>query len=682
MLSPLALSAPLATRACTCAHAVRTARALHTSLCTFRAPQSAARPLGDISVSWGAAPADIAAARANTHARNMRFDEDEAAELVRIHAALAEKHRETRALESEQKMVGDEIPRAAKAKVPPAELERLRTRARELRARLRELMHAVGAATARSLAIRSAWPNDMHPDVVRGDERASRVVAVCDARRGAAPAESLALPCAVADFDARVTPPREPRADHLAVAAQLRSGDIDMAAGNTATGPSWPYLLGTVALLEHALTQYALKTAVEHGYTPVSVPDVVRTDIAERCGFRPRDEAAAQTYYVSTGKDEALCLAGTAEIPLAALVAGQTYRLGESRGARTSEMGLPLRLVALGHAFRAEAGARGADTRGLYRIHQFSKAEMFVVADAESSDAVLEELRAIQTAIVAGLGLYYRVLDMSSVELGASASRKYDIEVWMRGRGSWGEISSASNCTDYQAHRLGIKYRPADGTKLRYAHTLNATAAAVPRLVLAILETHGTRDGKLVLPEALRPYWLGGEVEWTAAPPAQTTAAAAAAAAPVAAPGSPHSHARTHLADLAARTGADPGALLAAFVVLHELTALVPLAVLAAAFAALGVGARVVDWIERTAHELAPDMLGSRVARARHAGERVGARIGGGAAILADVAAAYMLTKLLAPVRLGVSVALAPQFARAAVVPVIRAARRILSHRV
>lgn len=498
------------------------------------------------------------------------------------------------------------------------------------------------------------------------------MVAVCDARRGAAPADAPALPCALADFDARVVPPSEPRADHLAVAAQLRSGDIDMGAGNTATGPSWPYLLGTVALLEHALTQYALRTAVEHGYTPVSVPDVVRTDIAERCGFRPRDEAAAQTYYVSTGKDEALCLAGTAEIPLAALVAGHTYRVGESRGARTSEMGLPVRLVALGHAFRAEAGARGADTRGLYRIHQFSKAEMFVVADAESSDAVLEELRAIQTAIVAGLGLYYRVLDMSSVELGASASRKYDIEVWMRGRGGWGEISSASNCTDYQAHRLAIKYRPADGAKLQYAHTLNATAAAIPRLVLAILETHGTRGGKLVLPDVLRPYWLGGDVEWVGAQGAP----------PPPPPSAPLARARAHLARLAARTGADPGALLAAFVVLHELTALVPLAVLAAAFAALGVGARVVDWLERTARALAPEMLGARMARARDAGERVGARVGGGAAILADVAAAYMLTKLLAPVRIGVSVALAPQFARAAVVPLIRAARRILSHRV
>ncbi|WFD35244.1 serine--tRNA ligase [Malassezia cuniculi] len=597
----------------------------------------------------------------------MKFSDDEAAELERIQSGLAEMHRETRSLETEQKQVGEQIQRAAKTKeTPPEDMERLRNRARELRTRLRDLSQAVSAANSRSLAIRSAWPNRMHASVVHGDENASRVVAVHDRRPQPEHSDDkVNLPLTLGEFDSVVQPRRDANADHLQVAGSLRCGDVDMTAGIITTGPSWPYLVGSVSLLEHALTQYAIATALSHNYMPVSVPDVIKTNVAERCGFRPRDEVAAQTYHVSAGKDDGLCLAGTAEIPLGALMAGQTFRTGAASGACVADLALPIRLVALGHAFRAEAGARGADTRGLYRIHQFTKAEMFAVTDADSSDAMLEELRSIQEEIVSGLELYYRVLDMSSVELGASAYRKYDIEAWMPGRGGWGEVSSASNCTDYQSHRLSIKYRPGEGEKLRYAHTLNATAAAIPRLILAILETHGLKDGKLVLPAALRPYWLGGDVVWTDGAKKTNTALG---------------RAREQLRKLARRTGADPGSLVASFLILHELTAIVPLVILAASFATLGLGATVIDYVERVANDIAPEMLGGRVAHAKVVGERLAWRFGG-VSVLADIAAAYMITKLLAPVRIAFSLALAPRFARAAITPVIRGVRRILSHR-
>ncbi len=255
-------------------------------------------------------------------------------------------------------------------------------------------------------------------------------------------------------------PQADSNRDHLAVASTASSAEVDMVSGSLATGSSWPYLLGSISLLEHALSQYAMSIVVRKGFTAVSPPDVVRADLADRCGFRPRDEKAKQTYFLEGAKSEGaqdvhqqkqqssadLCLAATAEIPLAGLLASRTFesprRPGKFFGDDSSliqQSELPIKLAALGHAFRAEAGARGADTRGLYRVHQFSKIEMFVATAGglEQSNAMLEELRSTQEEIIGGLGLPYRVLDMPTEELGASAYRKYDIEVWMPGRGSW-----------------------------------------------------------------------------------------------------------------------------------------------------------------------------------------------------------------------------------------------------
>lgn len=253
--------------------------------------------------------------------------------------------------------------------------------------------------------------------------------------------------------------PSDPARDHVAFAQYFSL--LDTSASAKTTGSSWPYLRGSLALLEQALISYTLSIATKHGFMPVIPPDVVKTDIAWRCGFQPRDQAtnatASQTYHLEPTSNSApsLCLAGTSEIPLAGMFADMII----------PEENLPQRVVGVGRAFRAEAGARGADTRGLYRVHQFTKVELFVVSSEEESESVMEEMRGVQKEIVQGLGLsvrcvsslcffspifqkgfadhFLRVLDMPTEELGASAHRKYDMEAWMPGRGKWGEVRSS-----------------------------------------------------------------------------------------------------------------------------------------------------------------------------------------------------------------------------------------------
>ena len=227
----------------------------------------------------------------------------------------------------------------------------------------------------------------------------------------------------------------------------------------------------------------------------------VRQSTMEKCGFQPRAENT-QVYNV---EDSDLCLAGTAEILLGGVYMDETLAQAQ----------LPIKMAAFSHCFRTEAGAAGAATRGLYRLHQFSKVEMFVIATPEQSEAIHDELIAIEEEMYEELGFHFKVLDMSSEDLGAPAFRKFDIEAWMPALERYGEISSASNCTDYQARRLNIRYRPdaVEGKKqpLRHAHTLNATACAVPRMIITILENFQNEDGSVDVPEALRPFMGGVE---------------------------------------------------------------------------------------------------------------------------------------------------------------------------
>eukprot|EP00656_Telonema_subtile_P035143 TRINITY_DN39134_c0_g1_i1.p1 TRINITY_DN39134_c0_g1~~TRINITY_DN39134_c0_g1_i1.p1 ORF type:complete len:462 (-),score=88.89 TRINITY_DN39134_c0_g1_i1:48-1433(-) len=270
-----------------------------------------------------------------------------------------------------------------------------------------------------------------------------------------------------------------------------RLGLLDFEAGSKVAGPKFVFYKRAAALLELGLQQWAITRAVQDGFTPVTTPDLAHSWVVEGCGFNPRGEHT-QVYKL---QDSDLCLVGTAEIALAGMLAGTNL----------SEAQLPLKLVGSSHCFRTEAGAAGAAEKGLYRLHQFSKVELFMVTTPEDSARCLEELVALERRMLTELGLHFRVLDMPPNELGASAHRKFDIEAWMPGRGVYGEVTSASNCTDYQARRLGIKIDHSDGRN-EFAHTLNGTAAAIPRLLIAILETHQNEDGSVNVPAVLQAY--------------------------------------------------------------------------------------------------------------------------------------------------------------------------------
>jgi seryl-tRNA synthetase len=304
------------------------------------------------------------------------------------------------------------------------------------------------------------------------------------------------------------------------------------------SGWGWYFLKNEAALLEHALIQHALSVAMKRGWQVVSPPSMVYAHMADACGFQPRDKNEEQQIYAiqQSEKDASkpqLVMAGTAEIPLAGMKANHTF----------SESDLPLKVIGASRCYRAEAGARGVDTKGLYRVHEFTKVEMFgwTMPDmpatpssssstdmfegsdmSSQSDLLFDEMLSIQQEILSSLGLHCRVLEMPTHDLGASASRKRDIEALFPSRirlgkdgedhGGWGELTSASICTDYQTRRLATRVKVGKAGKLEFPHTVNGTALAVPRVLACVLETHFDEKKKRVLiPEVLRPYMSGQE---------------------------------------------------------------------------------------------------------------------------------------------------------------------------
>ncbi|KAM0473414.1 hypothetical protein ACHAPX_008161 [Trichoderma viride] len=296
---------------------------------------------------------------------------------------------------------------------------------------------------------------------------------------------------------------------HVHIGAEL--GILDFAGAATASGWGWYYLLGEAAQLEQALIQYALAVVTKHGWTQVSPPTMVYSHIGAACGFQPRDQnGEQQVYAIAQSQADAergvpeMSLAGTSEIPLAGMKALSTI----------DAIDLPLKRVAVSRCYRAEAGARGAETKGLYRVHEFSKVEMFAWTGPDEFEAreVFDEMLDIQTEILLSLGLYCRVLSMPSTDLGASATRKIDMEAWFPSRehhsGGWGEVTSASLCTDYQTRRLATRLKTSSG-KLAFPWTTNGTALAVPRVLAAILENGwDEEEGTVTIPECLWP-WMG-----------------------------------------------------------------------------------------------------------------------------------------------------------------------------
>lgn len=287
----------------------------------------------------------------------------------------------------------------------------------------------------------------------------------------------------------------EPK-DHLQLAEALDI--IDFAAGAKVTGNKFYYLKHGAVLLDLALQRYAIDVAQKHGFALHITPDLARVEMLQGLGFNPRGEST-QVYSVA---DSDLCLVGTAEITLGGMLADTIVEPAD----------LPLLLCGLSHCFRTEAGAAGQESRGLYRVHQFTKVELFafVEGDLEVSETMHARLLDIEEEIFGALELPYRVLDIASGDLGGPAYRKYDIEAWMPGRGDYGEVTSTSNCTDYQARRLRIRHRTydADGKKgnNRLCHMLNGTAVATSRALVAILENHQQADGSINVPAVLRPY--------------------------------------------------------------------------------------------------------------------------------------------------------------------------------
>ena len=286
--------------------------------------------------------------------------------------------------------------------------------------------------------------------------------------------------------------------DHVTLGKDLDLIDFETAGKVTGTG--FYYLKNDAVLLDLALQQFALRRLIQAGFTPISTPDLARNPILEGIGFTPRG-VETQVYSI---EDTDLSLIGTAEITLG----------GMHADALLEEAELPLKYVGLSHCFRTEAGAAGRASRGLYRVHQFTKVEMFAFTTVEGSGPVHAEMLAIEEALFQALGIPYRVLDICSGDLGGPAYRKFDIEAWMPGRGAqgeYGEVTSASDCTDYQARRLNIRYRPEGQKGTRFVHTLNGTAVATSRALLVILENYQRADGRIDVPEVLRPY-LGKDV--------------------------------------------------------------------------------------------------------------------------------------------------------------------------
>ncbi len=389
--------------------------------------------------------------------------------------ALIALHGRTNALRTELNEANrqrNEHQKAGKRKLDDSERAAHTAEGRRLKEKVAELEAQVRAAEIDLEKELRRLPNFLHPETPRGNEEDWKLLATSG--------EPTAF-----DFEAR---------DHLVIADDLDLVDFQNAA--RVAGQKFYYLKREAALLEIALQRFALDRLLPEGFVPVVTPDVARPEIVEGLGFNPRGEES-QIYSIA---DHDLCLIGTAEITLGGMYADSIFREDE----------LPLRLAGVSHCFRTEAGAHGRESKGLYRVHQFTKVEMFVFCRPEDSEAQHAELLRIEREIFDALEIPYRVIDIASADLGAPAYRKFDLEAWMPGRGEagdWGEITSTSNCTDYQARRLKIRFRRSgEKKKNELVHTLNGTAISNARAIVSILENHQQKDGSVRIPEALVPY--------------------------------------------------------------------------------------------------------------------------------------------------------------------------------
>ncbi len=398
----------------------------------------------------------------NLRLRNMSGDPERAAEMLRRKAQLVTEIDRLRARRNDNA-------RAMRQASSDEERRDLIAHGGDLKREIGELEGRRRQFDDMATAEVSRLPNVMHPDVPHGKTDAESVEI---ARHGDIP-----------KFSFRPL-------DHVALGAKLDIFDFDRAAN--VAGPKSYFLKNKGALLELALIQFAIDMAMGWRFNLLSTPDMARHAIADGLGFAPRGDES-NIYNI---EDEDLCLIGTSEITLGGYHANQLL----------DKRQLPIKQTGFSHCFRREAGAAGKSGKGLYRVHQFSKVELFAICAPEESEQMHNELLMLEKAIFEKLEIPFRVIDVCSGDLGAPASRKYDLEAWMPGRGAgdWGEVTSASNCGDYQARRLNIRYRDDEG--IHFAHMLNGTAIAVPRAIIAILENHQKENGTVMIPRALHPY--------------------------------------------------------------------------------------------------------------------------------------------------------------------------------
>ncbi|XP_061683522.1 serine--tRNA ligase, mitochondrial [Syngnathoides biaculeatus] len=427
---------------------------------------------------------------ANVESRKGELCGQDVKEIVRVWQQLQAVRSEIAQLEQQKQYISGTV-RALVANHRKQALDNLPEynqallKGREVRKRLNNLYPREAQLDQEHYSRALRLPNSTHPDVPIGDETQAKVVELV----GQKP-----------EFDFK------PRG-HLELGEHL-GGLIRQRHLAHVSGHRSYYLRGAGARLQIALQNFALDTLQRHSFIPMVVPDMLKGAVFEGCGMQPNAHRS-QVYSLDPARFLDLNLAGTGEVGVAGYFMDHAVNFKD----------LPVRTVCSSTCYRAETDT-GREPWGLYRVHHFNKVEMFgVTADetGEESAQLLEEFVSLQKEIFSALELHYRVLDMPTQELGAPAYRKYDIEAWMPGRNSYGEISSGSNCTDYQSRRLNILYEREDGS-LQYAHTVNATACAIPRTIIAILETHQTKEGSVHVPRALQPY-LGLEViekpEWT-----------------------------------------------------------------------------------------------------------------------------------------------------------------------
>jgi seryl-tRNA synthetase len=372
-------------------------------------------------------------------------------------------------LRSEQKQLGKRIPRAE-----GEEKAELLKQAGELSAAVKAANAEQEAAAEETQRLLGRLGNLVHPDVPVGGEDDFTVLETVGTKR---------------DFESEGFEPK----DHLELGRLL--GAIDTERGAKVSGARFYYLTGVGALLELALVNAAIAQATEAGFTPMLTPALVKPHAMEGTGFL--GQAAQDVYHL---QQDDYYLVGTSEVPLAA------YHMDEIIEADR----LPLRYAGFSPCFRREAGSYGKDTRGIFRVHQFDKVEMFTFIDPEDAENEHRRLLEWEKQWLTSLELPFQVIDVATGDLGASASRKFDCEAWIPTQGKYRELTSTSNCNEFQARRLSVRMR--DGKRVQPLATLNGTLCAVPRTIVAILENHQLSDGSVRVPEVLRPYLGGREV--------------------------------------------------------------------------------------------------------------------------------------------------------------------------